>query len=100
MCNKEIVLTLPPGDQVDLESEFTDFMLAKARKDPNFPLENAWGESSVKQGNKIHTIQWSYIGIGMIIEGEPAVYDEDYTAETLDFQVDCSWLESDGSENG
>lgn len=94
MKTKEVVLTLPPGNQIDLESEFTDFMLNKAKEDPNFPLENPWGEYYVVQGKILHGIQWSYVGVEQF-GGGPWVYDEDYSPDNIDFEVDCSWHEDE-----
>lgn len=95
MKTKEVVLVLPPGDQCDLESAFTEFMCNKAKCEPNFPLENPWGEYYVQQGNKLHGIQWSYVGVDQWGDDGVWVYDDGYTHDTIDFQVDCSWCEND-----
>lgn len=85
----KIEFVLPEGDQVDLECEFRDLMLERARDNPEFARTNPWGEYLVLQGKILHGIQWSYIG-----EEE---YDEDGNSlginfeEDIDFEVDCSW---------
>jgi len=68
--NKTICLTLPEGDQVDLEIAFERFI-----ESLNIGSEEAWGESYVLQGNILHGIQWS------LVDG--------------DCEVGCSWHEEE-----
>lgn len=74
--NKNICLTLPEGDQVDLEISFQKFI-----ESLNIGSEDTWGESYVLQGNILHGIQWSLTSDG-------------------DCEVGCSWYENENYHSG
>lgn len=66
--NKSISLTLPEGDQSDLEIAVSRFI-----ESLNIGSDDPWGECYVLQGNILHGIQWS------LIDG--------------DCEINCSWHE-------
>lgn len=98
-----IVLRLPEGDQVDLECDFGDFMVAKATENPQFAIDNQWGESYVLQGNTLHGIQWKYVGLEPVytedydenIDDELQIIGWEFEDGVVDFEVDCSWHEEE-----
>lgn len=69
--NKSICLTLPEGDQSDLEIAVSRFI-----ESLNIGSEEPWGECYVLQGNILHGIQWSL-------------------TEDGDCEISCSWHEND-----
>ncbi|AZV02098.1 hypothetical protein Arno162_58 [Pectobacterium phage Arno162] len=71
-----IVLTLPAGDQVELELKVCEFL-------ENFNIRTtagddfqAFGEIRVLQGTRLHGIQWSICEDGGV-------------------EIDCSWVEEE-----
>lgn len=94
-----IEFVFPEGDQVDFEIALRDAMIKRAVDDPQYAFTHQWGEFFVKQGNIIHGVQWSYIGLenteyddaGNPI-GEWYWEDEKFGP---DFEVDCSWHEEE-----
>lgn len=74
--NVGIVLTLPPGNQIDLEMAVTEF-IEKLNINTTMKDEaQAWGECRVRQGNIIHGVQWSVTDDG-------------------DCEIDCSWHDTE-----
>lgn len=94
-----IEFVFPEGDQIDFESNLREAMIERAISDPQYAFTHQWGEFFVKQGNIIHGVQWSYIGLenteyddaGNPI-GEWHWEDEEFGP---DFEVDCSWHEEE-----
>ncbi|AWD90509.1 hypothetical protein KNT87_gp070 [Erwinia phage Cronus] len=89
-----IDLTLPAGDQVDLEIAVLNEL--RRRADTDSLTLHAWGEWRVLQGNILHGVQWSYIG--------EEVYDQDDNVIGIEFpdgvdaEIDCSWHEVENYE--
>lgn len=69
--NKTISLTLPEGDQSDLEIAVATFI-----ESLNIGSEEPWGECYVLQGNILHGVQWSL-------------------TEDGDCEIGCSWHENE-----
>lgn len=72
--HKTVCLTLPAGDQCDLEYDVCRFI-----ESLNIGSDGTWGECYVLQGNILHGIQWS------LTDG--------------DCEIGCSWHE-DENYNG
>ncbi|ARW58049.1 hypothetical protein [Serratia phage X20] len=89
----KIDLVIVAGDQVDLESAFTDHMIQRAKANPSFAFNNQWGESKILQGKELHTIQWSYVGIEEEYDVNDNVVGYRWEYGEPDFQVDCSWCD-------
>ncbi|AFC21830.1 hypothetical protein GAP32_378 [Cronobacter phage vB_CsaM_GAP32] len=68
---KAICLTLPEGDQVELEIAVSRFI-----ESLNIGSDEPWGECYVLQGNILHGIQWSL-------------------TEDGDCEIGCSWHENE-----
>lgn len=101
---KEVDLVFPAGDQIDLEHLLAVEMIRRASEDIQYAIDNQWGEFRIRQGDEIHGVQWTYVGL------EPEDYEEVMTEDGRldykpigpwhweyggpDFEVSCSWLES------
>ena len=93
-----IEFVFPEGDQVDLERNLREAMIERAISDPQYAFMHQWGEFFVKQGNTIHGVQWSYIGLEIDYDdaGNPLGswrWEDDGLGP--DFEVDCSWHEEE-----
>jgi hypothetical protein len=99
MTEHKIEFIFPAGDQIDFECDLRDAMIKRATDNPEYAFENRWGEFFCQQGNIIHGVQWSYIGLentkyddaGNPI-GEWYWEDEEFGP---DFEVGCSWHEEE-----
>lgn len=91
----DVEVVFGPGDQSDLEDQFSDYMRSKADVREAYAFENQWGTSYVLQGDILHGIEWSYVGI------EPSYNDDgeedgyEFEDGLVDFQIDCSWHEQE-----
>jgi hypothetical protein len=99
----KIEFVLPAGDQIDLETSLFRLMFERADEDMQYAIDNPWGEFLIQQGDELHSVQWTYVGL------ENTEYEEfvnenghiDYCPigewyweyDEPDFEVSCSWLE-------
>ena len=87
----DIKLTLPAGDQSDLEYEFANFMVDQVQEGKLvITKDNYWGESYVLQGNILHCIQWKFL-VEEEYNEEDEVINVYFEDGIIDFEVDCSW---------